>query len=115
MIGAGDFGYEQRAAFNARVASRDGGRRARRGSPPPRAFLSTTGCFLDSDDIRPDSVLMQVVAADIAWRFSVEDWQARRPPSWALRRLRRWRDEFALLAEEQDRIANTARFFGVSD
>jgi hypothetical protein len=58
---------------------------------------------------------MRVVADDIAWRFSLEDWESRRPPRWALRRFRVWRDEFAVLAADQDRIARTARFFGVSD
>ena len=82
---------------------------------PPRPFLTTTGCFLDGDEVRADSVIMRVVADDIAWRFSLEDWQSRRPSRWAFRRMRRWREEFMVLTEERDRIARTAQFFGVSD
>ena len=115
MIGAGDFGFERRAALNGRVPPRNRGRRARGHLAPPRPFLSTTGCFLDGDDIRAESVLMQVVADDVAWRFSVQDWQSRRPPRWAFRRRRLWRDEFFVLAQEQVRIARTAQYFGVSE
>jgi hypothetical protein len=56
-----------------------------------------------------------VLAEDIAWRFSVQDWQTRRPPTWAFRRTRRWRAEYAVLARERDRIAQHARFYGVPD
>ena len=83
--------------------------------PPSRVFLATTGCFVGDDELRRDGTLVRVLAEDIAWRFSVQDWQTRRPPTWAFRRTRRWRAEYAVLAGERDRIAQHARFYGVPD
>ena len=109
-----EFGHEQGAALNRSVPPRMGGRRPRRRAAP-RPFLATTGCFLDGDDLRADSVVMAVIADDIAWRFSLLDWESRRPPRWAVGRTRRWREEYALLADQRAHVASTARFFGVSD
>jgi hypothetical protein len=77
--------------------------------------VATTGCFVAEEEIQRHASLAQVLAEDVAWRFSVQDWQRRRPPWWAFRRLRRWQAEYAVLAGEQDRIARRARFYGVSD
>jgi hypothetical protein len=78
-------------------------------------FLACTGCFVDEDELHPDSPLIRVLADDIAWRFDVADWQRRQPPWWSPRRVRRWRAEFEILAQEQNRIAVAARFYGVPD
>lgn len=81
----------------------------------PRAFLATTGCFVADAEIQRHGALARILAEDVAWRFSLEDWHGRRPPWWAFRRLRQWREEYVILAAERNRIARRARFYGVSD
>ena len=78
-------------------------------------FLATTGCFVADEEVRREGTLVRVLAEDTTWRFSLQDWHARRPPPWAFRRTRRWRAEYAALAGERDRIAQLARFYGVPD
>ena len=89
--------------------------RTPRRRPSSRMFLATTGCFVGEDEVRRDGTLVRVLAEDTTWRFSLQDWHARRPPPWAFRRTRRWRAEYAALAGERDRIAQLARFYGVPD
>lgn len=89
--------------------------RTPRRRPSSRMLLATTGCFVADEEVRREGTLVRVLAEDTTWRFSLQDWHARRPPPWAFRRTQRWRAEYAVLAGERDRIDQLARFYGVPD
>ena len=77
--------------------------------------LAPRGARVADEEVRREGTLVRVLAEDTTWRFSLQDWHARRPPPWAFRRTQRWRAEYAVLVGERDRIDQLARFYGVPD
>ena len=108
MIGTGDAGRKQQRDVFARIRPP----RPQVVPPTPRWFLAATGSFVEDDELRDDRVLARVMAEDVAWRFGLESWYARRPPRWALHRMQSWLHERDVLEQERVRIARTAQFYG---
>lgn len=54
-------------------------------------------------------LVQQLAGEDLAWRFALADWKARRPSVWSFSARSAWRREGAVLADKQRRLAACAK------
>jgi hypothetical protein len=64
--------------------------------------MSSSGWYLQVEDVRTEPELTALVSADACWLIAYQDWAKRRPRRWQGRAWRSWRKEEAALAAEQD-------------